>query len=210
MKKQPTIQWISKEVLVSSIAPTPGNYKIKTDMGKARFLASIKSFGRAGTVVCNYVGKFGDITKLVLIDGNSRLEQAKDNRETKIWASLPSRLLTASEFKEMSAIFDLAKAGDVDMNRIEKELGTTKSFFEKYGLEVPMEKLSTMGNMAKNSKDEKNSPDTPVLIESDEYPVTLYFNKKQEAEFRKIEEKLKVRYKTVSTSDTVLKALRKL
>lgn len=200
------ITWISKEASVSAIAPTPGNYKIKTDLSKARFMASINAFGRAGTVVCNYAGKFGDITKLVLIDGNSRLDQAKDAKEKKIWVSLPSRLLTASEFKEMSAIFDMAKAGDVDMDRINKELGTTKSFFEKYSLDVPMEKLASMGASAIK----KEIPEEKAPIVSDEYPVTLYFNKKEETEFQKHMERLKVKFKTVSNTETILKGLKKL
>jgi len=210
MKKLSPITWVSKEVNTSAIQPTPNNYKIKTALGLARFQASVGSFGRAGTVICNWAAKLGDLTKLILIDGNTRWQDAIENKEKKIWVSLPSRILTPAEFKEFSAMIDFAKAGDVDMNRIEQELGTTSKFFEKYGLEVPMEKMSTLGaNAGKGPK--KNEPEEiKPPVEVDEYPVTLFFNKKQEAEFRKIEEKLKVRYKTISTSDTVLKALRKL
>jgi len=208
--KLPPITWSSREVDTKAIAPTPNNFKIKTDLGKARFLASVGSFGRAGTVICNWAAKFGDITKLILIDGNSRWEDAIEKKERRIWVSLPSRILTPTEFKEFSAMIDFAKAGEVDMNRIEQELGTTKSFFDKYGLEVPMEKLNELGAKAGKGPAKTETKEVAPPIEIDEYPVTLFFNKKQEAEFRKIEERLKVKLKTISTSDTVLKALRKL
>lgn len=139
------ITWYAKEVNTASIDPTPINYKIKTELGLARFRASVKSFGRAGTVVCNPSDKPG---RYNLIDGNTRWEDAVANKERRIWVSLPSRKLSPKEFKEMSAMFDFAKAGEVDMDRIKGDIGSHKDFYDKYGLEVPLALLDTMGAKA--------------------------------------------------------------
>lgn len=207
MKK---FNWMSIEVSPSNIKFTENNFKIKTDLGRKRLQASLKSFGLASNVVCNWIGKVGDVKKLVLIDGNSRLEEAIANKLKSIWVSVPDKKLSDSEYKEFCAMYDFASAGTVDMNRIEEELGTTKAFFDKYGLEVPMEKLDQLGARSGKGPALKDTKEITPPVEIDEYPVTLFFNKKQEAEFRKIEERLKVKLKTISTSDTVLKALRKL
>lgn len=151
------IEWVSKQVNVAAIAPTPTNYKIKTKLGMERLRESLKSFGLAGNVVCNYAGKFGDISTLVLIDGNSRREEAVENGVKKLWVSLPSRSLSPKEFKEMSAMFDVAKAGEVDMDRIKTDLGTSKTFYDKYRLEVPLTLLDTLG--AKNKIEAPEAPE---------------------------------------------------
>ena len=205
MKK---FNWQSIKVPPANIKFTENNFKIKTALGRQRLQTSLKSFGMASTIVCNWTKKVGDITGLILIDGNSRLEEAIENKLKTVWVSVPDRKLTNTEYIEFSAMFDFASAGTVDLERIEKELGTTSAFYEKYGLEVPMEKMDTMGAKAAKGPAKQEPEEVKPVIEVDEYPVTLFFNKKQEAEFRKIEEKLKVRYNTISTSDTVLKALR--
>jgi len=134
------ITWSPKLVDIKLIKPTPNNYKIKTDLGKERLQNSLKLFGLAGTVVCN--------TDYSLIDGNSRLEEEQAKGAKKIWVSLPNRKLTPKEYQEMAAMYDFAKAGEVDMERIEKELGTKEDFFKKWGLEVPMHLLENMGKGA--------------------------------------------------------------
>lgn len=202
------LKWSNFIVAVTDIQPTPGNYKIKTKLGQERLKASLKSFGLAGTVVCNWAGKVGDIKKIMLIDGNSRREEAIEAGEKFINASLPNRPLNAIEYKEMSAMFDFAKAGEVDMDRIESELGGTADFYEKYHLEVPMDKLQSLGNNNKNGVAKKGTVEAVAVVEVDEYPVSLFFNKAQEALFRKCEDVLKKKFKTISTSDTVLQALK--
>ena len=134
------ITWTPRLVNVSEIKPTEKNYKIKTKLGVERLRESLKSFGMAGTTVVN--------TDMMLIDGNSRLEEAIERGEKKMWVSMPDRKLSASEFSEMSAMFDFAKAGEVDMERIEGDLGTTKDFFDKYRLSVPAHILDNLGNNA--------------------------------------------------------------
>lgn len=141
------ITWQSKKVLTSSIDPTPTNYKIKSDLGKERLRQSLKAFGMAGNVACNYSDKSG---RWDIIDGNSRWEQAVDRKEKFLWISIPSRRLTPKEYKEMSAMFDFAKAGDVDVERIEQDLGTTKDFFDKWGMLVPASILQTLGKNQKS------------------------------------------------------------
>lgn len=206
MGKKNTIEWASKLVNVADIKPTPNNYKIKTDLGKERLATSLKSFGLAGTIVLN--------TDLSLIDGNSRWEEAKAKGAKKIWASLPNRKLSAKEYHEMSAMFDFAKAGEVDLKRIEQDLGSTKEFYDKYKLSIPMAMLDKMGIKAEI---------TPLaypegkLVKASNLPevgdikmVQLFFSTKQESEFRTIEERLMKKFKTANTTDTVLKALKSI
>jgi len=127
MKKQ-TIKWKNVEVLVSLIKPTPNNFKLKTEDGTARFKTSVNEYGLAGAVILN-----ADYT---LIDGNTRVEKAKELGHKKIWASMPDRKLSAKEFTEFAAMYDMARAGEVDVLRIKEELGDTASFFKKWGFEL--------------------------------------------------------------------------
>lgn len=138
------ITWITKEVPVDKIDPTPINYKIKSDLGRERLKLSLKKFGLAGNIVVNYAPK----GRYVVVDGNSRLEQLKERKVKKALVSLPSRKLSEKEFKEMSAMFDFAKAGEVDVDRIEKDLGTTKDFFDRWGLAVPLAVLDSIGKQS--------------------------------------------------------------
>lgn len=196
------IIWSPKQVLVKDIKPTEKNYKIKTDLGKERLQASLKSFGIAGTVIVN--------TDLMLIDGNSRLEEMIAKGAKKIWVSYPNRRLTPKEFTEMSAMYDFAKAGEVDMARIEADLGTSADFFNKYKMTIP---LSLLENLGKNAPikgleypEEGSGQASPE--QSDILMVQLFFTVKQETEFRKMEEVLKKKLKTDNTTDTVFKALK--
>lgn len=196
------IIWKTREVLVSKIKPTPNNFKIKNALGSERFLVSLKTFGLAGAVVCN--------TDFTLIDGNSRLEQAKRRGLKKIDVSMPNRKLTAKEFDEMSALFDFAKAGDVDIERIEKEIFKSEDIYKKWGVPVPMHLLGQMGAQAK-IKPKDGAKTAPVVTEDlGQRHVTLFFSVAQEAEFRGIEMRLKTRFKTPDTTMTVLKALKSI
>lgn len=194
------ITWKTTLTDVSKIKPTPNNFKIKNALGSERFLTSLKNFGLAGAVVCN--------TDYTLIDGNSRVEQARVKGLKKIDVSFPSRKLTTKEFDEMSALFDFAVAGDVDIERIEKELFKTKDIYAKWGMPVPMNLLDSMGANAKIKA--KDAPIKPLDIEepNDQRMVQLFFNIKQEAEFRKMEEVLMKKLKTNSTTETVLKVFK--
>lgn len=205
-KKAVAIQWSPKQVNVADIKPTEKNYKIKTDLGRERLQNSLKLFGLAGTVIVN--------TDLHLIDGNSRLVEAKEKGEKKIWVSMPNRKLTPKEFQEMSAMYDYAKAGEVDVESIEKDLGTSADFFEKWKMSVPMHLLDKMGAKAPvkalEYPEEGKQPENGEAPVSDIKMVQLFFNAKQEQEFRKMEEVLKKKFKTNNTTDTVFKALKSI
>lgn len=211
-KKWAQITWTPKKVLVSKVVPTPNNFKIKTELGQERLQKSLELFGLAGTTVVN-IGKGGSYP---LIDGNSRREEAIEKKKTHMWVSIPSRPLSPKEFKEMAAMYDYAKAGEVDMDRIKGELGKTQDFFHKWGLQVPMALLEKLGNNA--SIDELEYPDKKgkgkkgkdVAAVGDIKMVNLFFTEKQEEEFRKMEEKLKKKFKTSTTTDTVYKALKSI
>ncbi len=144
MAKQANIKWKVIEVELSKIKPTPNNFKLKTEDGTARFNTSVDNYGLAGSVILNL--------DLTLIDGNTRVEQAKKMGMKKIAASIPSRKLTAKEFTEFSAMYDMARAGEVDVKRIKDELGTTASFFKKWGIEIPKVSLNKLAEMEMQDK----------------------------------------------------------
>jgi len=204
MKK--AIEWSSKQVLLEHIKPTPVNYKIRSDIGRERFQESLKMFGLAGNVIVNPDGN-----KFMLIDGNSRLEEAKAKKMKKVWVSVPNRKLTPIEFKQMSAMFDFATASEVDIERIQKDLGTSDDFFNTWKLTVPMEILDKIGKTGKVvaplHPEHKTTNGTDARGVSNVVMVQLFFSSKQEAVFRKMEEKLAKKFKTNSTTDTVLKTM---
>lgn len=195
------ITWKTKETDVSKIKPTPNNFKIKNALGSERFLTSLKNFGLAGAVVCNL-----DNT---LIDGNSRLEQAKIKGLKKIDVSFPSRLLTVREYTEMAALFDFAVAGDVDIERIEKEIFKTEDMYARWNMAVPMELLESMGSNAKIKPNGKKE-EVEVIEQPTQMKVELFFTPEREQQFRKIEERLMKKFKTKSTTETVFKALKSI
>ena len=87
------ITWRTIKIKIDLIDPSPTNYKIANELGKERLKQSLKEFGLAGSVICNKVkGRY------VLIDGNSRLLEAKEAREKYLNVSIPNRPLTQKEF----------------------------------------------------------------------------------------------------------------
>lgn len=206
MKNTATITWKSIVVDVAKIKPTPINYKIRTALGYERLKTSLKKFGLAGTVVCN--------TDLTLIDGNSRLEQEKEKGTKRMTVSVPNRKLTPQEFKEMSAMFDFAKVGSVDEERINGDLGKTRDFYEKWNLTVPKKLLDKVGKaQVQEYQDNKQSKKKVKKAEkvsneqnlNDIVVVQLFFSNKQSDEFRKHEERLLKKFKLRSTTELVLK-----
>jgi hypothetical protein len=218
MSKKDKITWSSKKVPTSTILPTPNNYKIKSEMGKERFKMSLKLFGLAGNVVVNPDGK----GKFTLVDGNSRWSEAVEAKEKYIWVSIPSRKLLPKEFTEMSALFDFAKAGDVDMDRIMGEIGTTEEFYSKWNIDVPMELLAKLGSKTnggaevkfpvKSGKGKASSNGGEAAVEAPDNVrmVNLFFNKADHEKFIKMEEKLAKRFKTDAITDTVFAAMKLL
>jgi hypothetical protein len=211
-KKIGNIKWDTRKIKISDILPTPKNYKIKNDLGLQRLQTSLSDFGLAGSIVVNPDKKTG---KYVLIDGNSRLQEAKDNKETHMTASIPSRPLSPKEFVDMCKMFDLAKAGDVDIKSIEAE-GTTAEYFKKFGLEVPMHLLNNMGARAgkkdlqyPGNKSKKGGKEKDVPV-NDVQMIQLFYTVKQAEEFYKMVEKLEKKFKTDNVHSTVFKALKQI
>jgi len=54
----------------------------------------------------------------------------------------------------MCAMFDFAVAGEVDVELIEQDLGTTKSFYEKWGMLMPIALLDRIGKSAQVNGDD--------------------------------------------------------
>jgi hypothetical protein len=220
------VVWKSKEALLSEIAFTPKNYKIKTDLGRERLQTSLGKFGLANSVTVNPFSP-ADMKKLgvtdlkgkkyVLIDGNSRVTEAMEKGIKKISISYPAKPLSIVAFREMSAMFDFAKAGEVDLDRIQGDLGSMSDFYKAWGLEIPFEQLEKMGSKADTKEllypeegTGKNGKKTAEPMVSDVRMVQLFFTEKQEAEFRKMEERSQKKLKHENTTDFVWNALKTL
>lgn len=213
------IQWYSVKVATANIKPTEKNYKIRNALGFERLKESLKLFGLAGNVVCNWTKKVGDVKSIMLVDGNSRLEQAIEDKEKYLWVSVPERKLTPKEFIEMSAMFDAAKAGDVDYERVQGDIGKTKQFYDRWNLVVPKNLLDKLGaQQLKNyeaEKQEKKSNSKALKITDDKnlndiIMVQLLFTQPDSEIFRALESKLMAKWKTQSTTETVMKAFKTL
>ncbi len=209
------IEWTVIKVKVKDVLPTPNNFKIKTELGLKMLQGSLGEFGLAGAIICNWAGKYGDKSKLILIDGNSRLEQAKEDGVVYIMASVPHKVLGPKQFTEMSAMYDRARAGEVDAERIDSELGASMAGFqEKYGMTVSLNNLKNMGANADQSLQFPNkkgsAQDLALQPVVNQHQVMLFFDPKQHPLFIKMEEKLRKRFKTGNATDTIFKALKTL
>lgn len=196
--KRANITWDCIKVLVVKIKPTPNNYKLFDEEGAAVFRNSLDTFGKAGSVILNK-----DFT---LVDGNSRWKDAIDNKEKYLWASMPSRQLTLKEFKTMSAIFDRARAGTVDTQRIGEELGDTKSFFKQWGIPMPNEVVTKLQELdsAAITPDKKKLKE---VEESNVMPVSLIFNAEQNKKFMDKAKSLYSQFKVDNITDLVYKVI---
>lgn len=197
-----TITWKSIEVAVTKIKPTPNNFKLKTEDGTARFKTSVKGYGLAGSVILN-----ADFT---LIDGNTRVEEAKELGMKKVWASMPSRKLTAKEFLEFSAMYDMARAGEVDLLRIKQEIGTTDSFFKKWGFELPKTSLDKLAQLEANEAVVNPTSARKIAPESQEIQlrqIALLFTAAEASTYISIAESLYSKYKVDNITDLSMKLM---
>lgn len=194
------ITWKNIQVEVSKIKPTPNNFKLKTEDGTARFKTSVKDYGLAGSVILN-----ADFT---LIDGNTRVEEAKERGIKKVWASMPDRKLTPKEFNEFSAMYDMARAGEVDVLRIKQELGTTDNFFKKWGFELPKASLDKLAQLEANEA--VVNPTSSRKIDAKEITlrqITLLFTVKEAEEYIRIAESLYSKFKVDNITDLSMKLM---
>ncbi len=200
--KAKTIKWKAIEVEVSKIKPTPNNFKLKTEDGTARFKTSVDSYGLAGTVILN-----ADFT---LIDGNTRVDKAKELGQKKIWASMPDRKLTLKEFTEFAAMYDMARAGEVDILRIKEELGTTDSFFKKWGMDVPEVALAKLAAMEEKEAVVNPTSKRAIAETAKEIPlrpITLLFTAEEAKRFLEMAEAMYKRFKTDNVTDLAMKVM---
>lgn len=200
-----TPEWKSVLVDVSRIKPTPNNFKLKTEEGLMRFKNSVEKFGLAGTVILN-----ADYT---LIDGNTRVEKAREKKIKRIYASMPNRLLKPKEFAEFSALYDFARAGEVDVLRIKEELGTTDAFFKEWGFELPKKALSKLAELEANEAVINPTASRHIDDKAKEIPtsrITLLFVKEEAEEYIRLAESLYTKLKADNVTDLSLKALRLL
>lgn len=109
------ITWEPVKVKLADLKENPQNPKITTEVGKKRLHISLGKFGLAGSMPVN--------SDLTIIDGHSRKKELMERGIEEIWVSVPSRPLTDEEYKEMNAMFDVAKVGEPDMLMIEEILG---------------------------------------------------------------------------------------
>jgi hypothetical protein len=202
MKKLP-ITWKVRSVPISKIKPTPNNFKLKTEVGLGRFRHSMQKYGLAGAVILN-----ADFT---LIDGNSRIDEAKEYGIKAVDASLPSRKLTPKEFNEFAAMYDFARAGEVDVLRIQEELGTSKDFFKAWGMEMPEKALSKLAEMEKNDKVVNPTQARKIDEKQREIAtsrIALSFTPEEANEYIRLAESLYARFKVDNVTDLSLKVLR--
>lgn len=198
MAKKSNITWKVTEVAISKIKPTPGNFKLKTEDGSARFKTSVENYGLAGSVIIN--------TDFTLIDGNTRLEKAKEMGMKKISASMPSRKLTPREFLEFAAMYDMARAGEVDIKRIKDELGTTDSFFKKWGIEMPKVALNKLAELELQEKviNPTQKRETGIQVAATRQ-LTLIYTAEEADKVIAMAESLYPKLKVDNLSDAVLK-----
>lgn len=111
-------------------------------------------------------------------------------------------------------MFDFAKAGEVDVERIEGDLGTSQGFFKSWNLNIPLHLLSNIGKTAKGSVEvapgKISAKKTKALQEvkaSEMRLVQLSFTEQEERLFREAELVLIKRWATSSTMATVLRAM---
>lgn len=197
------ITWKAISVEVAKIKPTPNNFKLKTEEGMFRFKQSIEKYGLAGTVILNL-----DYT---LIDGNTRWEEAKAKKKKYIDASIPNRKLTPKEFLEFSAMYDMARAGEVDVLRIKEELGTTDQFFKDWGFALPQKALNQLAELEKKEAVINPTAARAIKEEAKEIPtsrITLLFTKAEADEYIKLAEGLYAKFRVDNVTDLSLAVLR--
>jgi hypothetical protein len=139
------IVWTLTEVKASDLKPNPNNPKIRDAKGFKRLQKSLSKFGKVYDGIAN--------KDMSLIDGHSRLDL---NTDDLVKVFIPSRQLDENEYKEMNAIFDIAKAGDTDQQMIEETFDD--EFFDEWDID---KKIAKLKEASKNAK-------YPIVPEYDE------------------------------------------
>jgi hypothetical protein len=123
--KKQAIKWHSDTVQVADLIENPKNPKKPDAKGKQRLLKSINKWGIVIGGICN--------TDNMLIDGHSRKDVFEELGIKEVEVRKPDRKLSPAEYKELNAIYDLAKGGQTDMQILEEEM--SEEFFEEWDLD---------------------------------------------------------------------------
>lgn len=151
------IIWTPKKVKVASLKANPLNPKITTEIGIKRLNTSLSKYGLAGTIPVNL--------DMMIIDGHKRKDELLDQKVEEVWVSVPNRMLTEKEYKEMNALFDLAKAGEPDIFMIENLVSEDVIDEFQIGKEGKMKKA---GGKAGDEYSSGAEPKYPLVPQYDE------------------------------------------
>lgn len=117
------IKWTLTEVKAGDLKPNPDNPKIRDEKGMRRLRKLVAKYGMVFDGIVN--------KDLSIIDGHSRSELSKAGDTVSVF--VPSRQLKPDEYKEMNALFDMARAGKIDMQILEEQF--TDEFFDEWEID---------------------------------------------------------------------------
>jgi len=117
------IKWSFTEVKAGDLIQNPDNPKKRDEAGMRRLRKLTEKYGIVFSGIVN--------KDMMIIDGHSRNELSEPNE--KVWVFMPDRLLKPDEYKEMNALYDMARAGTIDMQILEKQF--TEEFFDEWEIE---------------------------------------------------------------------------
>lgn len=117
------IKWELIQVRAGDLKSNPHNPKKRDEAGYNRLKKVTEKFGFVFHGIIN--------KDLTIIDGHTRNELTDPDEKVSVFA--PSRQLTDKEYKEMNAIYDIAKAGIPDLQIIEQFV--SEEIFEEYEIE---------------------------------------------------------------------------
>lgn len=123
MAKQ-KIKWELIKVKAGDLKKNPDNPKKRDPEGFKKLQKLTDKFGIIFSGVVN--------KDLTIIDGHSRNELSKPDDDVFVFA--PSIQIKESEYKELNLLFDMAKAGEIDMQIVEKNF--TEEFFTEWNIEA--------------------------------------------------------------------------
>lgn len=152
------IKWTLLPVRAGDLKPNPHNPKKRDDAGFAKLKRSVERFGLVFSGIVN--------KDLAYIDGHSRNELSGPDAMVNVF--VPSRQLTEKECMEMNAIYDIARAGEVDLQILESNM--PEAFFTDWDIDKSKNNIVHF-----EAKPKVAGPKWPLLIicDSDKHRKTL-------------------------------------
>lgn len=117
------IKWQLTPVRAGDLRPNPDNPKKRDEVGMRRLRKLTDKYGLVFSGIAN--------KDLQIIDGHSRNELA--NPDDTVHVFIPDRLLKPEEYKEINALYDMARAGTVDMQILEAQF--KDEFFDEWEID---------------------------------------------------------------------------